>query len=124
MTAAPVDNGEPCRESAAGGNDQKRWIFLSGIGRPGKVGNNGIPVSLRIYRRAMPDFATTLPELCVTMCSNRNVERKRDENRCTRHQDSKSSALFIRLRTRCGRPSFFVVGLDSSTLTDTRPSRP
>jgi len=31
MTAAPVDDGKPCRESAAGGNDQKRWIFLPGI---------------------------------------------------------------------------------------------
>jgi hypothetical protein len=23
-------------------SDQKRWIFLPGIGSPGKVGNNGI----------------------------------------------------------------------------------
>jgi hypothetical protein len=51
---------------------QKRWIFVVGIGSPGKVGNNGIQVfSLCDLPTGWSDFATTLPELYVTMCSNR-----------------------------------------------------
>jgi hypothetical protein len=40
---------------------QKRWIFLPGIGSPGKVGTNGIQVSLLQFFDGM---GPTLPQLC------------------------------------------------------------
>jgi hypothetical protein len=40
---------------------QKRWIFLAGLGSPGKVGNNGIQVSLLQFTDGM---GLTLPQLC------------------------------------------------------------
>jgi hypothetical protein len=40
------------RENLIVVSGQKRWIFLPGIGSPGKVGDNGIQVlSFAIYRR-------------------------------------------------------------------------
>jgi hypothetical protein len=59
----------PCLIVVSG---QKRWIFFPGIGNPGKASNNDIQVfSFATDRRNRSDFATTLPELYVSMCSNR-----------------------------------------------------
>jgi hypothetical protein len=48
---------------------QKRWIFLPGIGSRGKAGNNGLLLQIIDWMGFY--FATTLPELYDTMCSNR-----------------------------------------------------
>src|SRR5262245_53416125 len=59
----------PCLIVVSG---QKRWLFFSRNRKPGKASNNDIQMfSLATDRRNRSDFATTLPELYVSMCSNR-----------------------------------------------------
>jgi hypothetical protein len=46
---------------------QKRWIFLPGIGSPGKVENNGIQTVLILQFNNGMDL--TLPQLCQNYMS-------------------------------------------------------